>query len=395
VARSNWETVPLGDVAELDIERVSVEPDAEYRVGGVLIAGQGLFWRDTIRGRETNYATLNRLRAGQLVMRKLTAWEGPITTVPDEFSGGYVSGEFPTFTLNEARLLPGYMRLICERPAFHAEMRRMSTGTAERRNRLKPADLLAIEVDLPPVEEQAQIIRVIATVDAVIEAQRECVSFGYAALKAMQSEVFDGADAGGVAIRDFTNVVSGGTPKTDEPTYWGGGVPFVKTADVAFHDIREVGQSITQAGLQNSSAKVVPPETVLVAMYGRGTVGRSAFLARPMATNQACAAILPSERHSARYLFHWLWHSYDAIIELAEGTTNLTNISKGIVESLAPPLPDVADQVDIAARLDRLLDAIRADEQELATVARLRASLLDALATGDQRVRDADALAAA
>jgi type I restriction enzyme, S subunit len=172
VAAAEWETVPLGAVATVEIERVAVQADTEYRLVGVSIAGQGLFWRTTIRGRETNYSTLNRLRAGQVVMRKLTAWEGPITTVPREFEGGYVSSEFPTFTLDEARLLPEYMRLVCRMPAFHAEMRRRSTGTAERRNRLKPEDLLSIELLLPGIEEQRAVVQAAAACEAVVVALR-------------------------------------------------------------------------------------------------------------------------------------------------------------------------------------------------------------------------------
>lgn len=65
----------------------------------------------------------------------------------------------------ETRLLPEYMRLLCQRPAFHADMRLRSTGTAERRNRLKPGDLLSIEIELPPIDEQREIASVVAAVE--------------------------------------------------------------------------------------------------------------------------------------------------------------------------------------------------------------------------------------
>lgn len=154
---SSPQTVALGDVLHEDRKRIGVEPGRQYRIAGVLIAGQGLFWTETIDGSATKYATLYRLRAGQLVYRKLTAWEGPITVVPEEFDGAYVSAEFPTFTLDESRLLMEFLRCICQQPSFHDEMRMRSTGTAERRNRLAPDALLDIEVDLPPPEEQGAI----------------------------------------------------------------------------------------------------------------------------------------------------------------------------------------------------------------------------------------------
>src|ERR1035437_10303599 len=79
--REGWRRVRLGEVARLDLDQASVRPDDAYAIAGVWNAGQGLFSRSTISGSDTNYRTLQRLRAGQLVMRKLTAWEGTITTV--------------------------------------------------------------------------------------------------------------------------------------------------------------------------------------------------------------------------------------------------------------------------------------------------------------------------
>lgn len=162
-------TVPLGDVAELDLDRVAVADDDEYAIAGVAIAGQGLFWRETIDGSSTNYEKLHRLRMNHLVYRKLTAWEGPITVVPSEFDGAFVSPEFPTLTLDDSELLPEYMAFVCQLSSFHYEMRARSTGTAERRNRLKPGDLLEIELNLPTLQRQ----RYVATAAGVATALQE------------------------------------------------------------------------------------------------------------------------------------------------------------------------------------------------------------------------------
>ena len=120
--------------------------------------------------RAASYERLHRLRADQLVYRKLTAWEGPITVVPPEFDGAFVSPEFPTFTLDRIQLLPEFMRFICQSPIFHSEMRARSTGTAERRNRLKPSDLLEIEIDLPPLADQR---RIAAALNAAMALEQE------------------------------------------------------------------------------------------------------------------------------------------------------------------------------------------------------------------------------
>ena len=164
-----WPQVALGEVANLDVERVAVASGEIYRIAGVLNAGRGLFARDEIDGASTNYSVLHRLRRGQLVMRKLTAWEGPITVVPQDFDGYFVSSEFPTFTLDNGKIEPDFMRLVCQTPKLWEAMKGTSTGTVQRRKRVNPAALLAIKIDLPPLHEQRRIADLMRAVDVSLE----------------------------------------------------------------------------------------------------------------------------------------------------------------------------------------------------------------------------------
>ena len=101
-----------------------------------------------------------------------------------------------------------------------------------------------------------------------------------------------------VAIKELTDVVSGGTPDRKNNTYWEDGtIPWVKTTELQNNRLTEVEEYITERGLNESSAKIVPKDTVLIAMYGQGkTRGMTGFLNIAAATNQACACLLPSER---------------------------------------------------------------------------------------------------
>ncbi len=159
--------IPLGEFAKLDLHKVEVSPEVEYPTAGVRIAGGGLFKRDLVSGAETTYTKLTQLHAGQLVYRKLTAWEGPITVVPAAFEGYFVSPEFPTFSLDRSHIDPDVMRLVCRSPAFHLDMKSLATGTAERRNRLKPEDLLQIEVELPELTKQKAVAKLCRLADAL------------------------------------------------------------------------------------------------------------------------------------------------------------------------------------------------------------------------------------
>jgi type I restriction enzyme S subunit len=159
----------LDEVMRLDIQRTPMMPTTTYRLAGVLNAGQGLVAKGEFDGGDTEYAAMNVLRVDQVVMRKLTAWEGPITVVPAEFDGFVVSNEFPTFTLGP-ELLPDWMRHVCRSPRLWAEMKNRVRGTVQRRKRLNPEQLLQIQLPIPPREVQAGMVEMLDAVDDQITA---------------------------------------------------------------------------------------------------------------------------------------------------------------------------------------------------------------------------------
>jgi type I restriction enzyme S subunit len=162
--RDGWRRVALGDVARLQVERVPVEPNGRYEMAGVLNAGRGMFSRGVVAGHETSYAVLHRVRHGQLAMRKLTAWEGPMTVVPEAFDGCHLSTEFPTFALDTEALLPEFMALLCRQPSLWRQMAEHSTGSVQRRKRLSPSGLLLITIDLPPLRTQRAIVDLMSAI---------------------------------------------------------------------------------------------------------------------------------------------------------------------------------------------------------------------------------------
>jgi type I restriction enzyme S subunit len=148
---------PLSDVAYEDITRTEVSATKQYRTVGVLNSGEGLFVKDELSGSNTKYSQLNVLRRHQLVMRKLTAWEGAIAVVPPEHEGAVVSAEFPTMTIRQNAMLPEFATWLVRQPLFWTEMKARSRGTALRRSRLHQRDLLSIRVKLPTLDEQRRI----------------------------------------------------------------------------------------------------------------------------------------------------------------------------------------------------------------------------------------------
>lgn len=164
-----WERVRLDEVIALDVDAVPVTTTASYDIVGVLNRGRGLLFRDPIAGDETSYKTLNRIRPNQIVYSRLKAFEGAITVAPDDLGEAYASQEFPTFTCGE-RMLPEYFRLLTTTKRLWERLQTLSTGMGGRRERVKPADFLTIEVARPSLPEQRRIVDVMASVDAHIEA---------------------------------------------------------------------------------------------------------------------------------------------------------------------------------------------------------------------------------
>jgi len=156
-------------------------------------------------------------------------------------------------------------------------------------------------------------------------------------------------------------ISSGGTPLTSMPEYYDGDIPWLRTQEVNFDEIWDTGVKITEAGLKNSSAKLIPANCVIIAMYG-ATVGKIGINKIPMATNQACANIFLDEKvANYRYVFHFLHSQYEYIKSLGSGSQ--TNINAGIVKKLQIPIPPL----NIQAEIVRILDAFTELTTELTT----------------------------
>ena len=114
-------------------------------------------------------------------------------------------------------------------------------------------------------------------------------------------------------VQEFTCVVSGGTPNRDNNDYWKNGkIPWVKTTELKHAVIEKAEEYITDKGLAESSAKIVPENTIVIAMYGQGkTRGMTGLLKINASTNQACACVLPSDNVNHIYLWKYFEFSYD------------------------------------------------------------------------------------
>ena len=164
-------------------------------------------------------------------------------------------------------------------------------------------------------------------------------------------------------IGDLTTVTSGGTPDRENNLYWDDGdIRWVKTTELQNCTICDTEEKITKLGLENSSAKLVPAGSVLIAMYGQGkTRGMTAYLENESATNQACACILPSSKINQKYLWKYLMLSYDKLRSMAKGG-NQPNLNIGIIKNfpvLYPPIELQNQYVEFVIYIDKSILTIK------------------------------------
>ncbi len=163
-----------------------------------------------------------------------------------------------------------------------------------------------------------------------------------------------------VRISDVAQTASGTTPSRSQADYWQPPeVPWVKTGEIAFAPIRLVEEAVSRKAINDCSLPLLPPGTVLVAMYGQGkTRGQSAVLEISATTNQACFAVLPNETFVAEYLQYWFRYSYASIRSASEGRGgNQSNLSGDMLKALEVPWVEPTEQRTIAGKLALKLEA--------------------------------------
>jgi type I restriction enzyme S subunit len=167
-------------------------------------------------------------------------------------------------------------------------------------------------------------------------------------------------------LGELCETTSGGTPSRKNPNYFNGKIPWVKSGELSKGLITKTEEYITQEAVENSSAKIFPAGTLLIALYG-ATIGKLAFLGVDAATNQAVCGIFKSPHVDDKYLFNYLaYKKYDLIGQAIGGAQ--PNISQGILRDLDIPLPPtLSEQNLIVQEIESRLSVCDKIEESITT----------------------------
>ena len=167
-------------------------------------------------------------------------------------------------------------------------------------------------------------------------------------------------------LGDICFTTSGGTPNRKRTDFYNGSIPWVKSGELVGGIITRTEESITDEALQNSSAKVFPCGTLLIALYG-ATIGKLAFLGIEAATNQAVCGIYKCAALNQKYLYYFLSLQRPALIKLGIGGAQ-PNISQTILKDIPIPYPPLPEQERIVARIEELFSDLDKGVEALQTI---------------------------
>ena len=243
-------------------------------------------------------------------------------------------------------------------------------------NYIKMGNFLNYIFPLPPtLAEQQRIVNRIETMFAKLDQAQEKAQSVLDSFETRKAAILHKAFTGeltanwrkknGVSddsweekkIGECCKLGSGGTPSKSHTEYYeNGDIPWLKTGEIDWNDIYDVEEKITTAGVANSSAKIYPAESVVVAMYGMGvTRGKAGILKIPTTTNQAVCVLQPNKSLFNRYLFYYFMCNYWTFREKAVGGNQL-NYSATMISRWSIELPTITEQQEIVRILDTVLE---------------------------------------
>jgi type I restriction enzyme, S subunit len=377
-----WEQVRLGHVVHLDIEKVLVQSATSYRLAGVLNHGQGLIDRGPLPGDATNYPVMYRLRRDQLVMRKLTAWEGTLAVVPESFEGFVVSPEFPTFSLDADSIDPDYLRLVCGTATMWEQMKLRVRGTVQRRKRLNPDDLLQVQIMLPSLVAQRRIVNLIEAVSTALDRTRHQHQAGQILIQVLSRSTVDTAGPR-LPLGQFVQIAGKLVdPKQSSFAHLPhvgierieGATGFVRKCATAQEDGITSGKFIFQPG-QVVYSKIRPE-------LRKAFLAKSAGLCSADAYPLTCGDLILPE-----YLLEVLLSdTFTAESVAKSGRTKMPKVNRLELLSIPIPVPPLNDQERIAGLLGALRVVFMAVTEVEEQLEQLRAALLSDLLTGKHEV---------
>lgn len=393
-----WELRRCAAITERIMVGIVIRPAQYYVKRGVPafrsanVREAGINDADLVYISERSNALLakSQVRGGD-VLTVRTGYPGTSAVVPEAFAGANcidVVISRPSRSVDS-----NFLAAWINSPFGKTQVLRNQGGLAQQH--FNVGDLRNLVVALPPIAEQRAIATALSDVDALIGSLNRLVAKRRDLKQGAMQQLLTGrtrlpgfsAKWASKRIGEIADCVSGGTPNTAVPAYWGGDIRWMSSGELNLRFVFEVAGRITAEGLRSSSAKLIPAKCVLVGLAGQGaTRGTVAINLVEVCTNQSIAAILPGSTFVPEYLYYHLDTRYNELRELSSGGGGRGGLNLGIIRALEIPLPDTQEQAAIAAVLADMDAEIAALEARRDKTKLLKIGMMQELLTGRTRL---------
>ncbi len=274
--------------------------------------------------------------------------------IPLEYDNQICSTGFCVLRADNSRIVSRWLYHTISTTSFFDYVERTQHGSSYPA--ISDTEVKEFEIPVPPLAIQNEIVKLLdnfteltAELTAELALRKKQYSFYRDSLlnfSRNDAEV-EWRTLGEVSSK----ICSGGTPSSSNSSYYHGDIPWLRTQEVDWSDIYDTGVKISKEGLSNSSARWIPANCVIIAMYG-ATAAKAAINRIPLTTNQACCNLEVNESIALhKYVYHWVYSQYENL--KAKGQGSQSNINKRTIEGYPIPIPPLETQAKIVSILDR------------------------------------------
>ncbi|MFY1611288.1 restriction endonuclease subunit S [Macellibacteroides fermentans] len=381
----------------------------EYKLGDVIVTNAKSITKDypykKIKYLDTGSITCNKIESLQDLnltdapsRAKRLVNDGDIiysTVRPDQLHYGYitsapqnlvVSTGFVTITCNKEIVNPKFLYYSLTQNQTTEFLHSIAEASTSTYPSLKPSDIEALDIILPPLPEQEHIASILSSLDdkidllnrqnQTLESMAEALFRNYF-IENPKEEWKDGM------LDDILSVKGGTTPSTANPDFWNGTICWSSPRDVTTLNgiyMFDTERKITEKGLSVINSGLLPKGTLL--MSSRAPVGVLAFAEVELAINQGYIAILDNKGYSKEFIYLWLKTNMDSVHSFSNGSTFM-EISKSAFKSLPLTIPPINLANLFQLEIKPLFDKIKYNQTQISTLSKLRNILLTRLMSGE------------
>jgi type I restriction enzyme S subunit len=285
-----------------------------------------------------------------------------------------------------------YIHALLKSEKLQRKIQNLSSGGVQKN--LSGTNLKKLEFLLPPLPEQKKIAQILSTWDQAITATQRLLENSQQRKKGLVQQLLTGkrrlpgfeGEWQKVKLASVANMSSGGTPKSSIADYYDGEIPWVSIADMTSQGkwIDHTVKNLSELGIENSSARIYPANTVLYAMYA--SIGECSIARIPASSSQAILGICPREDLHFEFLYFYL-SSLKEEIKLQGQQGTQSNLNAGMVKAFRIHLPSLPEQVRISEVLSAADREIYAVNQRIVALLQEKKALMQQLLTGKRRVQ--------